>query len=113
MDDNCIRAHICDIVKQELLPLLKMFRPTQNSAEQEYFSIEETAFITGLSGKHIRRAIKRGELLCSNMGGSRRPTYRIAKKDIAAWVEQHRLKHGPSKSERQALVRECFGKKRV
>jgi hypothetical protein len=112
MDDNNFREHIGDVVKQVLVSFLNTYRETKRSAEQEYFSIEDTASITGLSGKHVRRAIKRGELLCSNVGSSRRPTYRIAKKDIAAWFEQRRLKQGPAKSERQALVQQFFGKKK-
>ena len=62
----------------------------------------------GSGRKHIRRTVKRGDLLCSDTGTAKRPNYSIARSDIAAWMESHRLRTGPAKPQRDALVDKYF-----
>ena len=80
--------------------------------QREYLSIKEAAALCGVSTKHIRRAIKSGELPCSNVGGKKRATYRIARQAIAAWMEANRVKACQSKSQRDSLVEQYFGPQR-
>jgi excisionase family DNA binding protein len=54
----------------------------------EYFSIRHAAKITGLSESYIRRAIRSGELPASNVGTWRRPAWRIARTELAQWMER-------------------------
>lgn len=63
-------------------------RQESDGTESEYVSIKRAARITGLSGSHIRRAVLSGDLPASNTGGSLRPVYSIARKDLAAWMEK-------------------------
>ncbi len=79
---------------------------------QEYLSVEQTAATVGVSTKHVRRAMKRGELPYSNIGTNQRATYRIARHDIQTWMESKRVRHGTVKSARQALVEEFFPNRR-
>jgi hypothetical protein len=57
-------------------------------ARQEWLSIRQVAAITGLSGSHIRRAVKSVELLASNAGTPDRPAWRIARADLADWMRK-------------------------
>lgn len=59
----------------------------------EFYSIKGAAAVVGVSVDHIRRAVVAGSLACSNVGTMGRPTYRIARADLLAWVE--RQKAGP------------------
>jgi excisionase family DNA binding protein len=81
---------------------------------QEWFSVKQAAVLTGLSSKHIRRAIKRGELLCSDMAleGATKPTYRIARTHLATWMERCQLRQGPMRSARDAVADEFFGRRK-
>jgi len=88
--------------------LMTLFEQSQNSVRQEYLSLAQAANYTGLSIKHIRRAIRNGDLLCANTGTGKRPKYSISLAHIATWMEAKRLKQGPSKAARQALVEEIF-----
>lgn len=97
---------IVESLKEKLLPLL-------SASLQRYLSIEQAASYAGLSTKHIRRAVKREELPCSNVGGSKRPTYRIDRQHIDAWMDARRVRQAPKKSERDALVEKYFGKKKT
>ncbi len=81
---------------------------------QEWCSVKQASVLTGLSSKHIRRAIKRGELLCSDMAleGASKPTYRIARTHLAAWMERCQLRQGPVRSARDAVADEFFGRRK-
>jgi len=54
----------------------------------DYVDIKSASKITGLSKSHIRRAVWSGELWASNVGATQRPTYRIARTDLVAWMEK-------------------------
>jgi len=53
----------------------------------EFYSIKQAAGVVGVSPDHIRRAVVGGSLAASNVGTPSRPTYRIARADLLAWVE--------------------------
>jgi hypothetical protein len=58
--------------------------------------------------------MKAGELAYSNVGGeklAKRPTYRIARRDIIAWMEANKVRQGPSKTTRQDCVKKWFAPK--
>src|SRR4051812_42437362 len=57
---------------------------------QEWFSIEQTAALTGLSSDHVRRHVTAGLLPVSNMGTFEKPYYRIHRKDIDEWMARRR-----------------------
>jgi hypothetical protein len=52
--------------------------------------------------------LKRRELPCANFGGTHRPTYRISRADLDAWVKSRRVEHGKCNAEREALVNQFF-----
>lgn len=56
----------------------------------EFYSIGEAAVVVGLSPDHVRRAVVGGTLACSNVGTAARPTYRIARADLLAWMERRK-----------------------
>src|SRR5262249_20082502 len=60
---------------------------------REFYSIKEAAQVVGVSDDHIRRAVVGGVLPCSNVGSMDRPTYRISRADLLAWMEAR--KGGP------------------
>jgi excisionase family DNA binding protein len=99
-----------DRVKEFLNRLEKKLELSLEQPRQDWFGIEQVAAMTGLSSKHIYRAIKKGELACSNVGGEKRPTYRIAREAVARWMEANRVRQAPAKSGREALVDRYFGK---
>ena len=53
----------------------------------EFYSIKQAAKVVGVSADHIRRAVVGGVLAASNVGTMARPTYRIARSALLAWVE--------------------------
>lgn len=69
-------------------------------AQPEFYSIKQAAAVVGVSPDHIRRAVVAGSLACSNVGTLGRPTYRIARADLLAWVE--RQKAGPLPTRRKS-----------
>jgi excisionase family DNA binding protein len=73
-----------------LLPIVEKLKKRLELPPQEWFSIKETAALTGLSADHIRRAVSGGTLPCSNVGTNDRPTYRISRTDIAQWMERRK-----------------------
>lgn len=77
----------------------------------EWLSVAQVAEISGLSDTTVRRAIGRGELAASNMGGERRPVWRIAQQELAAWMEMKRggTKAVPPGGELDDLVKRYFG----
>ena len=77
-------------------------------------SIDQAAAVLGVDGKHIRRAVKSGRLPCSNISnGSRKPMYRIARRDLEEWVRSGRVSFAPPRSEREALVDKYLGPRRL
>jgi excisionase family DNA binding protein len=111
-DAQALEQRVEAVLERLLLPVMDMVRKRLEMPPQEWFSIEETAALTGLSPKHIRRAIKRRQLQCSNVGGEKRPTYRIARNQIEAWMAANVVKQAPPKSERDELVEKYFKRRR-
>ncbi len=64
--------------------------------DQEWFSIEEVAVITGLSNDHVRRHVRTGLLPVVNQGTFEKPYYRIHRKDIDAWMDKRREAPSPA-----------------
>jgi excisionase family DNA binding protein len=54
----------------------------------QFYTIKQAAGVVGVSADHIRRAVSGGMLAASNVGTMARPTYRIARADLLAWVER-------------------------
>src|SRR5262245_27129203 len=104
---------IVNAIESRLLPIFSRFeRRLDGAVSQEYFSIRQAAVYTGLSGKSIRRAVRKGMLPCSNPMGGKRATLCIARKDLDTLMLNTRLKQGPARVERDVLVGEVFGRKR-
>lgn len=55
-------------------------------AQADYLSIKEAAGVTRLSYSHVRRAVLAGELPASNVGSESHAIYRIARSDLATWM---------------------------
>lgn len=72
---------------EEKLESLLKDRPN-GSIAAEYVSIKQGAKMTELSESHIRRAVRSGELPASNAGTRWHPVWRIARTDLAAWMEK-------------------------
>lgn len=70
-------------------------------------SIKQAAKAVNLSESHIRRVIARGELPASNVGTAARPTWRIARADLDAWIEAKRggSPRIPPRAELKDLIR--------
>jgi excisionase family DNA binding protein len=76
-------------------------------ARQEWLSIRQAAAVTGLSDTHVRRAVKKGELPASNAGTTGHPIWRIARLDLAQWMERRKGETAaavPPKSELSDLI---------
>jgi hypothetical protein len=56
----------------------------EGKPEQEWFSIDEVAALTGLSSDHVRRHVTGGTLPVCNQGTFEKPYYRIRRRDIDA-----------------------------
>src|SRR5262245_35172787 len=99
--------------QEELALCLDQLRRELGRPEKAYFTIREAMAYTGLSRKHIGRAVKRGELSCSNVAteGAKKPTYRIARRNLDAWMEANAMKQAPAKRQRDALAEKYFGKR--
>lgn len=54
---------------------------------QEFYSVNQVAAITGLSDKHIRRAIVGGTLIASDLGTKDHPLYRVSRGNILKWMK--------------------------
>lgn len=68
---------------------------------QEWYSIKETAIITGLSPDLVRDAVLGGNLPTSNMGSPDRALYRISRAAIYAWMKDRET--GPKPARRRRL----------
>ena len=64
--------------------------------EQEWFSIDEAAMLTGLSADHVRRHVTGGTLPVCNQGTFEKPYYRIRRSDIDTWMSQRMQQPGPA-----------------
>lgn len=60
------------------------------SQEAEYLSLHQAALITGLSERHIRRAVHAKKLLAFNAGTERHPLYRIKRSGLEQWMEERK-----------------------
>lgn len=97
---------------EEVTKLLLRIERDLLVSQQGYLTIRQAAAFTGLSTKHIRRAMTRGELVCYDAGlGTKRKVIRIARKDIVAWMESRQVRQAPAKVERDSLVERFFPKK--
>ncbi len=76
----------------------------QASPEREYYSIKGAARVLEVSPDHIRRAVVGGTLPCSNVGTMGRPTYRISRTDLLAWVEKRKAGAIPPPRRKVAAV---------
>src|SRR5262245_44439086 len=56
--------------------------------EQAYLSIEDAAALTGLSEKHIRRAVHGGMMVASQVGTADRPLYRVSLENVHRWMKE-------------------------
>lgn len=68
---------------------------------QEWYSIKETAIMTGLSSDLVRDAVLGGNLPTSNMGSPDRPLYRISRSAIYTWMKDREA--GPKPARRRRL----------
>jgi excisionase family DNA binding protein len=73
--------------------------------EIEYVSLKRAATLTGLSYSHVRRAVLTGELPASNVATASHPLYRIARTDLASWME---AKKGGSKVPPKAALNDLI-----
>jgi excisionase family DNA binding protein len=81
------------IDEQQTVDLLKMLLAKVDALQAvsqlpEFYSIKRAAKVVDVSGDHIRRAVVGGVLAASNVGTMARPTYRIARTDLLAWVDK-------------------------
>src|SRR5271168_992168 len=70
----------------------------------EFYSIKQAAEVLGVSADHIRRAVVGGVLAASNVGTMSRPTYRIARTDLLAWVERGKAGAVPPASRKRSVT---------
>src|SRR5258708_7387683 len=88
-----------------VLAALERIENVLSEQQHEWLDIERAAYLTSLSTTHIRRAISSRELAAANVGKSGRPTWRIAKKDLTAWMESKKGGNPvPPKSKFKELV---------
>ncbi len=81
------------------------------AAGHEWLSIKQAAHVTGLSQAHVRRAVRAGGPAASNVGTQSRPIWRIARADLAKWMEENRVQNPlPSSADLRVLVQRYFPK---
>lgn len=82
-------ARIADILSDQSDPVSPLPNRTgQSAGADEWLSIAAAAQVAQVSEKTIRRAVLRGRLNASNVGGStRRPTWRIQRTDLDAFLK--------------------------
>ena len=84
------------VIERRLAELGMQIRNRQEMREQEWFSIDEVAALTGLSADHVRRHVTGGTLPVCNQGTFEKPYYRIRRSDIDAWMAQRMQQPGPA-----------------
>jgi excisionase family DNA binding protein len=70
----------------------------------EFYSIKQAARVVSVSADHIRRAVVGGALAASNVGTMARPTYRIARADLLAWVEMRKAGAIPPAGRKKSIT---------
>src|SRR4051812_5719983 len=83
MDSNSRIEETLARIDEALARILQL----SQEVRQEWLSISQVAAATGLSASHVRRAVRSGQLPASNAGTPDRPVWRIARADLAAWME--------------------------
>jgi excisionase family DNA binding protein len=78
------------VLLQSLATKVDAIQSSLQPLQAEFYSIKQAAVVVGVSADHIRRAVVGGTLACSNVGTMGRPTYRIARTDLLAWVEKQK-----------------------
>jgi hypothetical protein len=98
--------HRLSVIEERIDQALKMIETLQASAA-EWLSIKHAAILGDLSQTHLRRAIRSGALPASNAGTPSRPIWRIARIDLAAWMERNKAETAavPPQSEVDDLIR--------
>jgi excisionase family DNA binding protein len=81
-DDDAIRS------LEALAARLEALADALQCPAPEFYSIKQAAQVVSVSADHIRRAVTGGWLPASNVGTPARPTYRISRADLLAWVDQ-------------------------
>lgn len=106
------REPICDLlgrIAESVDRIGRQLAQSDSGADAEYLSIRQAASLAGLSATKIRREIKAGRLLASDIGTARRSHYRIRKTDLQSWMETNKGGNRvPSKSELANLVNRYF-----
>jgi len=106
-DERIVKAVVDRIdvtLKRMLAPLLAKIEKKLGMPVQEWFSIEQTAVLTGLSNDHVRRHVTSGLLPVSNQGTFEKPYYRIHRKDIDEWMAKRRETPLPARRKQKAAV---------
>lgn len=88
-------------IEGKLAELDARLRHKQAMPVQEWFSIDETAALTGLSADHVRRHVIAGTLPVCNQGTFEKPYYRIRRSDIDAWMTRRMQKPEPASRKKQ------------
>jgi hypothetical protein len=104
MTDNeigSIRQCIDATLARLLLPIVEKLKNRLDLPPQEWFSIKETAAITGLSADHVRRHVVAGLLSAANQGSFEKPLYLIHKPDIDKWMEERKERPSPAPRKRR------------
>jgi hypothetical protein len=75
--DDClaqaVEKRIDAVLERLLAPIVAKLEKRLEMPPQEWFSVEETAALTGLSADHIRRHVTAGLLPPSNQGTFEKP----------------------------------------
>jgi len=74
----------------ELLERVMKLAEAVERGQQDWYSVQNAAARTGLSAKHIWRAIVGGTLPASNVGTHDRALYRVSREDLNTWMEKRK-----------------------
>ncbi len=85
-----IEDRVDAVVERLLTPLMQKLEKKSDLPAQEWFSIRQTARLTGLSEDHVRRHVTAGLLPVVNQGTYDKPLYRIHRRDIDDWMAKRR-----------------------
>jgi excisionase family DNA binding protein len=84
--------------------LLRHFVEKPAMPPQEWFSVAETASLTGLSEDHVRRHIKAGLLRASDQGTTEKSLYCVHRKDIDEWMAKRVGNPQPASRKRKKVA---------
>lgn len=79
------RDEIRKLIRETVRAVLK-----EQGAVAEWLTIQQAAALLGCSRDHINRAVVTKELPAANIGKNERPTYRIKRADLDAWMESRK-----------------------